>query len=134
MTTLIQIEQIAPCGITCAACRAHLRQRKPCPGCRFDGPGKPAHCQNCKIEACTAAQGIQFCFACPTFPCDWIKHIDKRYRLRYHLSLEDQLIHLKAVGPARYLSEETARWTCPDCGGVICLHDQFCSECGNEAS
>jgi hypothetical protein len=26
--------------------------------------------------------------------------------------------------------EEKEEWACPRCGGVICLHDRACSECG----
>jgi hypothetical protein len=25
--------------------------------------------------------------------------------------------------------QEKEKWTCPRCGGVICIHDRICSEC-----
>jgi hypothetical protein len=35
MPTRISKELIAPCGMNCAICKAYLRQRNPCNGCRF---------------------------------------------------------------------------------------------------
>lgn len=29
---------------------------------------------------------------------------------------------------------EKEKYTCPDCGGVISVHDMECSECGHKAS
>jgi ribosomal protein S27AE len=28
------------------------------------------------------------------------------------------------------MSLESKRWTCPECGGVVCQHDRICSSCG----
>jgi hypothetical protein len=35
-----------------------------------------------------------------------------------------------ALGTAKYLREESRKWTCAVCGGVVCLHDRVCADCG----
>ncbi|HZW02630.1 MAG TPA: DUF3795 domain-containing protein [Anaerolineaceae bacterium] len=133
MVEEIPAAMIAPCGITCQACYAHLRKKKPCPGCRSTQADKPAYCQRCKIRACAGGRGLDFCSSCPSFPCALIKNIDKRYRTRYQTGLIANLVRLQSAGAPQYLAEEMARWACPHCGGVISLHERVCSECGKEA-
>jgi hypothetical protein len=130
--TKIPATMLAPCGITCAVCYAHLRKKKPCLGCRGQDTSKPEHCRKCKIKSCVTSQGIDFCFECPTFPCAIIKRLDKSYRQRYQVSLIENGVCAKTVGVEQHLLEEKAKWTCGQCGGVISLHDHACSECGKE--
>lgn len=125
----IPADMLAPCGITCAVCYVHLRQKKPCFGCRGLDASKPEHCRKCKIKDCATGQGIDFCFECSTFPCATIKRLDKSYRQRYQVSLIENGIRAKTVGIEQHLLEEKEKWTCVQCGGVISLHDRACSEC-----
>jgi hypothetical protein len=39
-------------------------------------------------------------------------------------------IRIKTFGAKQFLLEEKQKWMCSQCGGVICLHDRICSECG----
>jgi len=114
----------------CTVCYAHLRRRKPCPGCRGQDDAKPAHCRTCHHKECAAEKGIDFCVDCPDFPCIRIRRLDKSYRQRYGVSLIEMTTRMKNVGAVAYLREQRAKWTCTDCGGVISLHDWTCSECG----
>ena len=123
---------LAPCGMTCAVCYVHLKEKKPCLGCRGQDTSKPEHCRKCKIKDCASSQRIDFCFDCPSFPCVTIKRLDKSYRQRYQVSLIDNGIRIKTVGAEGHLLEEKEKWTCAQCGGVISLHDHACSECGME--
>ena len=132
MDAKIPINMLAPCGLNCAACYAHLRKKKSCPGCRGQEESQPAYCRRCKIRDCALNRGIDFCSECVSFPCASIKHIDKRYRLRYQVSLIENLIRTKSVGAEQHLLKEKQKWTCTQCGGVISLHDRVCSECGKE--
>ena len=132
MTEEIPATMLAPCGMDCWVCYAHLKKKKPCLGCRGQDDSKPEHCRKCKIKVCALGQGIDFCFSCLTFPCAIIRRLDKSYRQRYQVSLIDNSVRLKTVGAERYLSEEREKWMCADCGGVVSLHDQVCSECGKE--
>lgn len=132
MDAKIPMNLLAPCGINCAACYAHLRKKRTCPGCRGQEDSQPQYCRSCKIRDCAVRRGIDFCSECSSFPCMPVKQIDKRYRLRYHVSLIENGLRIKTVGVRQFLREEKQRWTCTQCGGVICLHDRVCSECSQE--
>jgi hypothetical protein len=46
------------------------------------------------------------------------------------MSMIENLEHIKADGIRRFLKQEEARWTCPSCGGTICVHRGYCYSCG----
>jgi len=121
---------LAPCGMNCAVCYAHLRKKKACQGCRAQEASQPQHCRKCNIRDCAARHGFDFCFECSSFPCTTIKRLDKSYRQRYQVSLIENAIRVKTVGVEEHLIEEKQKWTCMQCGGVIALHDRTCSGCG----
>jgi hypothetical protein len=125
---------IAPCGMNCGICVAFLRERNSCPGCRGPDAGKTATRRDCRIKNCaTFHEGeARFCFACESFPCDRLRHLDKRYRTKYHMSMIENLEHIKANGIKRFLRDEEKRWTCASCGGTICVHKGCCCNCGKE--
>ncbi len=109
--------QIAPCGINCGACRAHLREKNPCAGCNND----PAinHCQNCKIRLCNKRRG-SFC-DCDEFPCQRLKQLDNRYRQKYGMSEIENLIFIKDNGIEKFLQQESAKRISDR--GILCIHD-----------
>jgi hypothetical protein len=129
MVATIPVTMLAPCGMNCALCYAHLRKSKPCLGCRGPDESKPKHCRQCRIYNCAQGYDVRYCVDCPVFPCVVVKRLDKSYRQRYQVSLMDNARRLKAVGVEQYLHEERETWLCP-CGGAISLHDRICSECG----
>ena len=131
MPEAISATMLAPCGINCGVCYVHLKNKKPCLGCRGEDEAQPAHCRVCKIKTCAMEQGVHFCSQCASFPCKTIKQLDKSYRQRYQVSLIDNALRLQALGTDSFLFEERAKWLCAECGGVISLHDRFCSECGH---
>ena len=120
---------IAPCGMNCGVCMAYLRAKNHCPGCRGDDTNKAKSCVNCRIKNCNSLKS-SFCFSCNVFPCERIKHLDKRYRTKYHMSMIENLDNIKKFGLKKFVSNEKKRWTCPKCGGVICVH-RGCINCGD---
>ena len=120
---------LAPCGMNCAVCYAYLRKKKPCHGCRGGEGSQPDHCRKCSRRDCADKRRIDFCFECSSFPCDSIKRLDKTYRQRYQVSLVENGILIQTVGAKCFMLKEKEKWTCPRCGGVICIHDRICSEC-----
>ena len=56
--------------------------------------------------------------------------MDKRYRLRYQVSLIENGIRIKAIGAKQFLLEEMQKWACTQCGGVVSVHSRLCSGCG----
>lgn len=124
---------IAPCGMNCRLCIAYLRKKNKCPGCRGSDAGKPVTRVKCRIKNCEMLSKAEFvfCYQCEKFPCDNLKHLDKRYRTKYHINMIENLNNIKQCGIENFLVNEERRWRCPQCGGTICVHSGHCLICGN---
>ena len=124
---------IAPCGINCSLCRAYMRDRDPCPGCRGGDSNKSNACLTCAIKNCSelAAGNHRFCSSCPQFPCAELSHLDHRYRTQYGVSVIDNLIRIKVAGVKEFIAEEAVDWSCPECGSRLCMHKPQCPHCGS---
>jgi hypothetical protein len=132
MTSSMHSSLIAPCGMNCAICSGHLREKKQCPGCNGDDTQKPKYCVNCRIKHCEMHKLTQskLCVDCDKFPCSRLKQLDKRYRNKYHMSMIANLGQIKNAGMNAFLEQEQTRWMCPQCGGIICVHKGCCHQCG----
>ena len=124
---------IAPCGMNCAICHGYLRTRNRCEGCRGEDGSKPAYRARCVVVNCehirTGESG--FCYDCPKLPCRRIRDLDKRYRMRYGMSMMDNLAFMRDHGLDAFLEKETERWRCPECGAPLCVHRPSCIQCGS---
>ncbi len=125
---------IAPCGMNCSICMAYLREKNKCHGCRESNLNKPVTRTKCKIKNCTffKKSDAQFCFECSDFPCDKLKHLDKRYRTKYNMSMIENLENIQKLGITAFLENERTKWTCSKCGGTICVHKGCCYSCGEQ--
>lgn len=122
---------IAPCGMNCGLCYAFLRSRNRCPGCRVDDTAKAKTCVECKIRNCDARRE-EFCAGCATFPCERLRHLDKRYRTKYGTSMLENLKCIEVEGVRSFAAKDKARWACPGCGRTICVHKKACLVCGEQ--
>jgi hypothetical protein len=129
MPSHIENSMLAPCGINCMVCYKHCHSKKICLGCLNHDHGKSTRCQNCCIKACAISKGHTYCYECSAFPCKQIKNLDKSYIKRYQVSLVENGHMAKALGVEAFMAFDRERWTCPNCGGIISLHDGECSEC-----
>jgi hypothetical protein len=122
---------ISPCGMNCAICMAYLREKNHCNGCRSTSGYKSTSCFNCLIRNCGLLEktNSKFCFDCAAFPCSRLKHLDKRYRLRYRMSMLENLEFIKKSGVENFAEKEFTRWRCLTCGGTICVHKGYCLSC-----
>ena len=129
---LSEIQLIAPCGMNCAPCKAHLRTRQPCPGCHREYTHKSVTKVVCLIKNCPTIKQNQsgFCFECAKYPCKSLKHLDKRYRTKYSMSMIENLEFIREKGLNAFVEKEKERWRCKNCGGVICVHTGRCHQCG----
>lgn len=134
MTNIIDPNMIAPCGINCTLCRAHTRDKQTCPGCRGDDALKMKSCLACHIINCEVMREsrFEFCYQCDKFPCDRIKHLDKRYRAKYGTSVIENLSTIQQNGMDVFLKQELLKWTCPQCRALLCMHKPKCLACGYE--
>jgi len=133
-TDLDRESLVAPCGLDCRLCRAYIRTRKHCPGCRSDDSrSKSNYCLTCKIKNCAKLEpaGARFCFSCDEFPCALVRHLDKRYRTSYGLSTIENLLDIQKLGIRRFVALECERWLCPACGETLCMHKPQCPACGH---
>ncbi len=128
-------ELVAPCGMNCGICRAYLAYIHNVPRVR----GKVTYCAGCipRGKNCYVIRGcpklrkhqIQSCSECETIPCEKLKHLDKRYRERYGMSMVENLKMVKTKGMDEFLKSQTEKYTCPSCGDVVCVHDAKCYSC-----
>jgi len=121
MATSIRKDLIAPCGMNCAICRAYLRQKNPCHGCRDAALNKPETRIHCRLRVCEKRTG-DFCYTCAEFPCDRLKHLDKRYRTRYGMSEIENLEYIRDNGIRKFLTKEREKWVSEQ--GIFCVHDK----------
>ena len=131
-----ETQLIAPCGMNCGVCFAHLRKERKCSGCHGDNTNKSASNIKCIIRNCEMIKINQsgFCFECVKYPCKRLKQLDKRYRTKYAMSMIENLESIKGIGLSAFLANEKDRWHCAKCGGVICVHRGCCFHCGEIAN
>jgi len=120
-------ELIAPCGMNCRICLGYQREKNQCKGCRSETKGRV----RCIIKNCSIIQSNEsgFCFECDKFPCRRVKQLDERYRTKHHMSMLENLEHIKRYGIDSFLRNEETKWTCKECGNIVCVHRVFCLVC-----
>ncbi|MDO9099359.1 MAG: DUF3795 domain-containing protein, partial [Caldisericota bacterium] len=85
----------------------------------------------CSIKTCAErSKGDTFCFDCVKYPCDHLKHLDKRYRTRYGMSMIENQNRIRELGLDGFMAVENTRWVCASCGSPICIHTRLCYTCG----
>ncbi|MFA5374728.1 MAG: DUF3795 domain-containing protein [Dehalococcoidia bacterium] len=130
MNRKLKAQLIAPCGMNCGICMAYLRDKNRCPGCRGDDAHKMPSCLRCSIKNCEtiAKSKSKFCFECEKH-CARLKQLDKRYRTKYNMSMIENLEFIKNNGVDAFIAQQEAKYKCPQCGGVICVHRKKCFAC-----
>ena len=129
----------APCGVYCGACRSYLLLKKDL----FEEKGYKSGCKGCRIQnkkcafirrdcALLRKNEIDFCYECDSFPCQKLQKLDSHYQEKYSVNMINNLKRLEEVGVEKWLQEQEKLYTCPKCGGEICVHDAECYDCGNK--
>lgn len=129
----IKSKLIAPCGMNCAICVGHQREKNKCPGCRGMNKSIPTYCRKCIIKHCPELKKLklQYCSGkCAKYPCKRLKDLDKRYKGKYGMSMIENLESIKTVGIRAFVKNERDRWKCKNCGNMLCVHKDFCLICG----
>ena len=70
--------------------------------------------------------------SCDNFPCTRLKQLDKRYKIKYEMSMIDNLKMINKVGIRHFTQNEKLKWICPECGEIICVHKPTCLSCGHK--
>lgn len=125
----IDTRMFAPCGMNCKVCYKHCYHKTPCAGCLNHDAGKPEHCRKCRIKNCISKKALSFCFECSKYPCKSVKNLEKSYNKRYQVSLIENCRYVQAYGLENFMEQQKEKYICPQCGGIISIHDGECSEC-----
>ncbi len=75
---------------------------------------------------------MQFCSECGAFPCTRLQQLENATARCYHMSMIENLHHMKMHGMKGLLEREEEKWKCPKCGGTISCHNGICYSCGIE--
>jgi hypothetical protein len=114
---------IAPCGMNCNLCIAHLRDRQKCPGCRGCDKNKSKSCIYCAIKNCKFLNQKKWRYCsdkCTEFPCLRLKRLDKRYKTKYGMSMIENLKAISSNGIREFILDEEKRWVRGD--RIFCVH------------
>ncbi|HTY81286.1 MAG TPA: DUF3795 domain-containing protein [Dehalococcoidales bacterium] len=130
---------IGLCGMNCEVCEEYLAgkqdvnskglKQKYCAGCKAKQGKECVFTKNCQA---LREGSVKYCSECGGFPCTRLQQLDKRYRSYYHMSMIENLHHMKMHGMQGLLEREEKKWRCPKCGGTICCHNGICYTCGVE--
>jgi hypothetical protein len=124
-------ENIAPCGINCSLCSAFQRKKNNCPGCNGIH-NKPTYCKTCSIKMCTEKKNeTEFCGLCSKYPCKRLKSLQKRYNQKYGVDIFDNLHEMNSGKITEFLTKEKQKWTCNNCGHLLCMHKANCITCNS---
>jgi len=126
-------KSLAPCGVICDICIGYLRTKDKCVGCNHEG-NKPKHCTSCSIKLCPEKGSDQeaLCIDCKKYPCRRIKDLNKRYTTKYGEDLFFNFKECKEKGKDVFIKEQSAKWICPNCGKILCVHREKCLFCGSD--
>jgi hypothetical protein len=139
----------AVCGLYCEACswfiattedherlkrlavQSHFSEEESkCYGCRSDK--RLPYCEKCRMSACAAERGIDFCSECDEYPCNELKRFQSA--MPHRIELWVNLERIKFVGYKQWLKEIRGKYTCPRCQIVNSTYDLKCRKCGEEPS
>ncbi len=136
---------MAACGLFCPACIAYIATRETpenrerlaqlleipleklhCDGCRSDK--RFTYCLTCRLIACANQKGVDFCGACPDFPCADLKEFQAAKPHRLELWQDHKRI--QEIGYEKWFAEKLEHYACPQCGTLNSAYHISCRECG----
>lgn len=131
MTSQTKLVDIAPCGMNCRLCIGYVRDKNKCDGCLT--PNTKCS-RKCTLRFCDKRKGKYCDHTCASFPCARLKNLDKRYRVKYGMSMTENLMQIEEGGIRQFVRNENVRWQCSSCGELICVHRPTCLNCGTTRS
>jgi hypothetical protein len=126
---------IAPCGMNCSLCLGYQREKNKCLGCRKMDAYDSSYSRKCIIRSCQILKEKKMLFCsevCEKYPCKRLKSLDKRYKTKYGMSMIENLENIKNLGIKKFLENQKRKWRCKKCDGLLCVHRDFCLNCGDK--
>jgi catechol 2,3-dioxygenase-like lactoylglutathione lyase family enzyme len=126
---------IAPCGMNCRICLGYFgytssgkRRKMKCIGCKQRDKSCAFLKKYCKK---LTKKELDYCYECSDFPCSHLEKLDKGYRERYNMSMIENLEYIRDNGMKKFLRKQEKKYQCPECGGVVCIHNGICYSCNS---
>jgi hypothetical protein len=135
----------AVCGLFCQACSIYIGTMEDprrleaiaarwglpadqvhCEGCRSQR--RFAYCQTCKMSACAREKGLDFCGACPDYPCPDLAKFQAE--MPHRLELWSNQERIRQVGFEKWYEEMLDHYACPECRTINSTYDPVCRKCG----
>ncbi len=140
----------AVCGLFCPACHVFIATREEsaklavlaeryqktveelqCNGCRSDK--RCFFCKTvCTMARCAASKKVDFCGACPDYPCTDLKAFQALAPHRIELWKSHQRI--KEAGFEKWYDEMLLHYSCTACGTMNSAYHIACRKCGTTPS
>jgi hypothetical protein len=132
----LERQLIAPCGMYCGVCSAYLAYAHQTPRVR----GKITYCAGCRPRnkqcsflkkrcARLGDEAVEYCFECPSYPCENLKSVDASYRDKYGMSPLENLEIIHTQGEGALLDALSERYSCKKCGELRSIHSGKCYVC-----
>jgi hypothetical protein len=126
-------ELIAPCGMNCALCIGYFgynmngkKRSVSCIGCRPRNKNCAFVKKKCEL---LSNDKVEFYFVCSDFPCEQLQKLDRRYTKKYNIIMIANLIFIRKHGMEDFLKQQKVKYSCPECGETICVHNGVCYNC-----
>ncbi len=100
-----------------------------CEGCRPADRRCAMIKKRCKDVLRLDEGEVDYCCDCDDYPCESLSRLDKRYRENYGMSMIDNLEQIRSIGLAEFIAEQSEKYRCPRCGGLISVHNKKCFKC-----
>jgi len=140
----------AVCGLFCPTCNLFIGTKEDperlkrmakgfqlpveeleCHGCRSEKRGFFCN-KYCKMTACSAEKGIDFCGECSEYPCEELKAFQVKMPHRIELwKSHDRIVE---VGYEKWYAEMIEHYSCAECGTLNSAYDIACRKCGKVPS
>jgi len=105
-----------------------LRDLK-CKGCKSQQHS--IYCESCEIRECAEKRGIEYCYECSQYPCDFLKNF-RNDDASHHSVIFKNLETIQMMGKNKWLENQKKRWQCDECGEEYTWYDKECQNCGNK--
>ncbi len=130
-------ELIAPCGMNCGICSSYLAYKNNIPrkvisnciSCRARNKQCAFLKKKCRDDLKLLKGEIEFCFECGYFPCEILTKLDKSYRVKFGMSMIDNLNEIKDKGINYFIENQEIKYKCQKCNNLISIHSKKCFVC-----
>ncbi|MDA8423771.1 MAG: DUF3795 domain-containing protein [Nitrospiraceae bacterium] len=140
----------AVCGLFCPACHVFIGTHEEpaklavmakrfqksieelqCNGCR--SAKRCFYCETmCFMAKCATVKGVEFCGACPEYPCPGLKEFQAQ--APHRIELWKSQARIKEAGYETWYAEMIEHYSCPECKTLNSAYDLKCRKCSHEPS